>query len=109
LRKSWKVARDLGVIRRLRHAHQRSESQSRRADTDSSKLRLLERIDVDDVRGLHDVQLHEVDQRGTAGKVMHGARAQEIRVETRRGLESAIGRFHHFEREWAHRVTPTRR
>ncbi len=54
----------------LRHADQRAQAEPVRVRLDRAVLR-LQPVDLDQALRTHDVELHEVEQVGAAGQVLH--------------------------------------
>jgi hypothetical protein len=62
-----KVVHDIRVTGGSRHAHARAQPKPARSKLDLARGRALQRIDVGDELGLHDVEPHQIDQRCAAG------------------------------------------
>ena len=63
-----KVAADVGVRGGIGHSHQRAEPQAVAGALDLAEAGIGEPIDVDHDVGPHDVELHQIDERGAAGE-----------------------------------------
>jgi hypothetical protein len=71
------AALDLGIRRDIGHPRQCTQPQIV-AVKNGGRPGARQRIDVDDVQGAHDIELHQVDQRGTAGERLGGRCRQGI-------------------------------
>ena len=107
LRDHRAVAQDRGMLGRVRHAHQRAETKAVAAGFDPAERRRFDRVDVDDGLRPHDVELHEIEQRGAAREILRRVLQNRGRLRGRAGAQRRRRRIHTFEDEGAHGISPS--
>jgi hypothetical protein len=93
------------MLSSLRHAHERSQTQSVLRGPDATELGTHERIDVDHRRGAHDIELHQVDQGGAAGEKLRFALQTGRPLPPRQRLQGSRKRGCALVHKWSHGET----
>ncbi len=91
----------------VRHAHQRAEAKTVAGRLNLAKRRGFDRVDVDDRLRPHDVELHEIEQRGAAREILRWILQDGRRLGRCAGADRRRRRIHPLEHERTHVISPS--